>query len=97
MSVSAPRQEHHVTSFQTRAINGQTSNCYNALVVRKCDVVSSVKIKCTAGLKTVMTNCSTYGCKHVFKPFNVLYGTKAFSRCPLCKAFVELKLETDTQ
>ena len=38
---------------------------------------------------TVETPCTTQGCKHVFAPVHVLYGSKAFSKCPECGAFVD--------
>jgi hypothetical protein len=37
---------------------------------------------------TAETLCTTPGCNHVFKPVRVLYGDKAFSRCPNCGNFI---------
>lgn len=43
---------------------------------------------CSARL-TSETPCTTPGCKYVFKPVRVLYGSKAFSQCRECGAFVD--------
>ena len=48
---------------------------------------------CSARL-TTETPCTTPGCKHVFKPVHVLYGSKAFSNCPECNAFVDTPFQS---
>jgi hypothetical protein len=53
-----------------------------------CVCVDEQVAGCSARL-TAETPCTTPGCKHVFKPVHVLYGSKAFSKCPDCGAFVD--------
>lgn len=42
---------------------------------------------------TIETPCTTKGCPHVFPRVAVLYGRRAFARCPECHTYVDSPFE----
>lgn len=43
---------------------------------------------------TTLKKCSTDGCQHVFQSVNILYGSSALGRCPVCGVYVDLPCDT---
>lgn len=43
---------------------------------------------------TALKKCSTDGCQHVFQSVNILYGSSALGRCPVCGVYVDLPCDT---